>query len=427
MHTIAVVGGGIAGHEAAWAARREDSHCKVLLFQEEPYPLYSACILADYVSGELPREKVFLIGPQEYERAGIEFHPQSRVLKVESAKRLLVLEREELRYDALVLATGSRPILPPIPGVGLKGVYTLKSLEDADRLAHACPKKAVVVGAGPVGLECALALVARGSRVHLVELLPRVLPRLLDAPLAHMAEALLKERGIQVLTGEKVLEIKGEGQVEGVKTSCGFLEAEGVVLVLGMKPEVQIGSHSSLGLGASGGILVDDFMATQAEQVWACGDCVESTDLVNGRRGLHMLWGNAVQQGRAAGANAAGGRKKFLGALNVTTVRIGEKAVASVGSTQADLQGQEVSFLFKKDAWGNGMGVLLQEGRLVGAQAVGPVERIGGILRILLQGGGLGYQPSEGDTGLKTRCRIRLWPLRGLEQELVRLGFHKAR
>jgi NADPH-dependent 2,4-dienoyl-CoA reductase/sulfur reductase-like enzyme len=423
MRTIAVVGGGIAGHEAAWAARRQDPDSRVLLFQEEPHPLYSACILADYVSGEIPREKVFLVEPDEYARAGIEFHPQSPVLGIDLGKRLLLLEKKEVHYDSLVIATGSRPILPPIPGASLKGVCSLKSLADADRLASAFPKRAVVVGAGPVGLECALALAARGSQVYLVELLPRVLPRLLDEPLAGMAKGLLEERGIEVLTGERVLEVQGNMEVEGIKTSSGFLEAEGVILVLGMKPEVQIAVQASLGLGASGGILVDDSMATEGEQVWACGDCVESRDLVNGRTGLHMLWGNAVQQGRAAGRNAAGGKKKFPGALNVTTVRIGEKAVASVGSTQAELQGREVQFLFRKDAWGNGMGVLLHEGRLIGAQVMGPVERIGGILRILLQGGSLGWKPGEGEAGAKAQANVRLWPLRGLEKELARLGF----
>ncbi len=426
MRTVAVVGGGIAGHEAAWAARRQDPRCRVLLFQEEPHPLYSACILADYVSGELPREKVFLTGLQEYERAGIEFRAQSPAVGLELSKRLLFLAQEEIRYDSLVIATGSRPVLPPIPGAELKGVHFLKTLADADRLAGDPPRKAVVVGAGPVGLECALALAARGSGVYLVELLPRVLPRLLDEPLAQMVKTLLEEKGIQILTGERVLEIQGNEKVEGLRTSSSSLEADGVVLVLGMRPEVQIAAQASLGLGASGAILVDFSMATGAEQVWACGDCVESVDLATGRKGLNMLWGNAVQQGRAAGTNAAGGKRSFQGALNVTTVRIGQKAVASVGSTWAELEARGAEFLFSKDAWGNAMGVVLEEGRIMGAQVLGPVERIGGILRIMLQGGSLGLKSPEGRLEGPGQCSLRLWPLRGLERELARLGFGPA-
>ncbi len=423
MRTIAVVGGGIAGHEAAWAARRQDPDCRVLLFHEEAHPLYSACILADYLSGELPREKVFLLDPQEYHRAGVEFHARSSAIALDVSKRLLVLADQEVHYDSLVLATGSRPLLPPIEGAGLRGVHTLKTLADADQLAMALPRRAVVVGAGPVGLECALALAARGSKVHLVELLPRVLPRLLDEPLAEMVKALLEQKGIHVLTGQKVMEVQGSQKVEAVRTSSGFLEADAVILVLGMRPEVKLASQASLGLGASGGIAVDSLMATQAEQVWACGDCVESLDLINGRTGLHMLWGNAVLQGRVAGANAAGGRRRFLGALNVTTVRIGDKAVASVGMTAAELNSQGGRLLFKKDAWGNGMGILIADGKLRGAQMLGPVERIGGILRILLQGGSLGHHMRDAQARRLGPESSILWPLRGLEAELKSLGF----
>jgi NADPH-dependent 2,4-dienoyl-CoA reductase/sulfur reductase-like enzyme len=420
MRTIAVVGGGIAGHEAAWAARRQDPSSRVILLQEEPHPLYSACVLADYVSGEIPRERVFLLGAQDYARAGIEFHPGRPVVGVDPPNRVLLLEGRELSYDSLVLATGSRPLLPPIPGAQLHGVHTLKSLADADRLALGPAGKAVVVGAGPVGIECALALAARGSRVHLVELLPRLLPRLLDTPLAGMVQAMLEQRGIRVLTGERVLEIQGRDRVEGVKTTAGFLEADGVILVLGMRPEVRIAGQASVGLGASGGIRVDGSMATDTEGIWSCGDCVESRDLINGRIGLQMLWANAVQQGRVAGANAAGGKRSFPGSLNVTTVRIAERAVASVGATASDLEAQGASLFLNKDVVGNAIGIVLMDGRVIGAQAVGPIERVGGLIRILLQGGGLGDLAGEARGGSPGTRAARLWPLRGLERGLSR-------
>lgn len=418
MRTIVVVGGGIAGHEAAWAAREEDPHARVLLLQEEPHPLYSACVLADYVSGELPRERVFLVAPKDYASAAIEFHPRSPVVEWHPEQQSLVIPDREFRYDALVLATGSRPLMPPIPGVELPGVQSLKSIADADRLASGPPARGVVVGAGPVGIECALALKARGWEVNLVELLPRVLPRLLDHPFARIVQGMLEERGIRVLTGERVLGVEGGTRVEGVRTSSGFIGADRVVLVLGMRPQVGIAQEGGVGLGPSGGIQVDGRMATSLESVWACGDCVESQDLLTGRMGLQMLWGNAVHQGRVAGANAAGARRLFAGSLNVTTVRIGERAIASLGFIEADLHQEGASLLVRQDAMGNAMGLVLREGRIVGAQAVGPLERIGGLLRLLLQGGDLKDLVQALQGGRPGGLVGRLWPLRGFERAL---------
>lgn len=418
MPTVLVVGGGIAGHEAAWAAKRQQPRAKVVILQDEAHPLYSACVLAEYVSGRLPRERVFLMRPEDYARADIEFYPQSPVLEWDPRRRWLAVPHGDQSYDALVLATGSIPLVPTIPGADLRGVQSLKCMADADSLVSVPPSRAVVVGAGPVGIECALGLRARGWEVHLVELMPRVLPRLLDAPLASMVEAMLEERGIEVLTGERVLALEGRGRVEAVRTESTCIETDRVVLVLGMRPQVGVAREGGVGLGSSGGIQVDAGMNTSMEGVWACGDCVESRDLITGRVGLHMLWGNAVQQGRTAGANAAGGKRVFPGSLNVTTVCIGERAVASIGFIEADLRGQDASLLVRKDAMGNAMGLVLLEGKIVGAQAVGALRRIGGLLRILLQGGQID-DLAAGPAGVRPGgLGGRLWPLRGLERAL---------
>lgn len=384
MGVVAVVGGGIAGHEAAYAARKYDPSARILIIQEEPHPLYSPCVLAEYVSGALPRERVFLMCWEDYRKLGIEVLSPARVQKIHYKEKIIELEERQLRYDSLIVATGSRPVVPSMPGVDLEGVCTLKTLSDADHLSSIEPGRAVVIGAGPVGVECALALSARKWQVSLVELLPAVLPRILDEPISQEVSSVLKQRGIRVLTDSRVLSIVGEKRVQAVETGEGFMDADLAVLVLGMKPEVTILKEAGLEMGAWGGIPVDQMMSVGVEGIFACGDCVESVDILSGLRGVHMLWGNAVRQARVAGTNAAGGKKTFPGSMNITTVAMGDVAVASMGRTARELEKEGARVLVRKDPSGNIMTLVLVEEELVGVQALGGLEKVGSMMRTLL-------------------------------------------
>lgn len=384
MTRVVVVGGGIAGHEAAWAAKRTDPGCRVVLLQEEPYPLYSACVLADYISGELSRERVFLLHPNDYKRAEIEFFPNNGVRDWDPVSRKVMTENREFHYDSLILAMGSRPIVPSIPGVGLEGVLNLKTLADAERLAHRSPGRCVVIGGGPVGVECALALASKGWKVSLVEMMPRVLPRLFDEPLAFRARCLLEEMGVMVFLGSPVKKFLGNGRLEAVETEERILDADVAVVVLGMRPEVSLATKAGVEVGRSGGIQVDEFMGAGLSGVYACGDCVESEDLITSRKGLHMLWGNAKRQGVIAGCNAGGERRRYVGSLNITTLKVGQKALASLGFTKAEFPSEGARILRRGDHMGNEISFVLWEGRVVGIQALGCVERVGGFLGVIL-------------------------------------------
>ena len=175
MSTIAVVGCGIAGDEAAFEARRTDPKARIVLLTEEPHPLYSACVLGDYVGGEIERKQAFLRGAEEYENAGIDLQLSRQVAHWSASDHRLYLESGgELAYDRLILATGSRPQLPSIPGVATPGVFALKTMADADRLKNVAGRSAVVVGTGLVGVEAAVALRKRGFEVPLCEREPVV-------------------------------------------------------------------------------------------------------------------------------------------------------------------------------------------------------------------------------------------------------------
>ena len=416
MSVIAILGSGIAGEEAANTARTTDPEARVLIVTEEPQPLYSACVLADYVAGEIPRQRVLLRSLEDYNKAGIELLLSKKVLGWSPDQRILYLKDQDLSYDRLVLATGSRPFVPPLQGVEKEGVLPLKTLKDADLLRQARGKSAVVVGTGPVGIEAAIALKRKGWEVVMVELLDRILPRIFDAPLACSLKSRLEVEGIQVLLTERVIEMLGGNGVEAVRTDLRTIPAELVLLVIGMKPEVELAKKGGLNLGPSGGIEVDESLSTSFQGVWACGDCVESRDRITGKKGLFMLWNNARMQGKVAGGNAAGANHHYHGSLNVTTVSIFHETAASLGVLASDLQEGESKSIHRKGPWGE-LWLVLQDDRLVGVQAIGKTERVGGLLGLLLKGGDL-----KGLTGkIAHMGKGDLWALRGVQRDLIRL------
>ncbi|MDY7038455.1 MAG: FAD-dependent oxidoreductase, partial [Thermodesulfobacteriota bacterium] len=249
MGTIIVVGSGIAGDEAAHAASRTDPEAKVIMITEESHPLYSACVLADYVAGHISRDRVFLRKTEEYAGSSIDIQLSQRVTDWFPDQRMLQMQDRKVGYDSLILATGSQALIPPVHGVEKKGVITLKTLSDADIIKGTQGTYAVIVGSGPVGIEASLALRHLGWEVWIVELLEGVLPRLFDVPIATLIQKELVARGIRVHAGERLMEILGEEHVEGVRTDRRILKADLVLLVTGMTPEVVLAKKGGLALG----------------------------------------------------------------------------------------------------------------------------------------------------------------------------------
>jgi len=175
-----VIGNGIAGNSVIEKVREIDRDVELTVISEESCPEYSACILASYLSGEIKRERVFLKTEEDYRKEGINTIFGKKVTEIDTVKKRVVLEEGYLSYDKLVVATGSKGITPPIGGVNKEGVFLFKSIEDADKILHFNPTKAVVVGSGPIGIEVCIALKKRNCEVYLVELLDWILPKVFD-------------------------------------------------------------------------------------------------------------------------------------------------------------------------------------------------------------------------------------------------------
>src|SRR5918998_2561943 len=349
---LVVVGGVAAGTKAASRARRVDAEAEVIVYQDEPEPSISECGLPYLLSGVVEdRADLVARTPEQFAEKGVDVRVRHRVERIDpESKRLSVraLESDEVfedAYDRLVIATGARAVVPPIPGADLEGVFKLRFLTDADAvkryMEERSPKRAVVVGGGYIGLEVAENLCRLGMEVSLVEAEDRV--ALAYGPeVAEKVEEHVEENGVSVYTGAKVEEFVGEGRVEGVRFEGGQIGADLVVVGVGIRPAVELAEEAGAEIGETGAILVDRHMRTSLPDVWAAGDCVETVNLVSGGAVWIPLGDTANQMGRVAGTNAASeageDTLEFPGVLGTGIFKVFDLGVGKTGLSEEEAE-----------------------------------------------------------------------------------------
>ncbi len=349
---VIVIGGVAAGPKAAAKIMRLDPAAEVTLLEKGKFISYAGCGLPYYVSGVVGEQKDLMSTPIGVLRvpaffqkvknvkvlAETEAREIDRARKRVRARRNGAAEDLWLDYDKLVLATGARPVIPSVPNVTLQNILTLHSVPDAEaikaRLAQTPGREVVMVGGGLIGVETVEALVQCGCRVTVVEMLPQIL-RILDAELARLVEQHMESHGVRVMTNTQVTSFEGEGRVTGVVTSRGRLPADLVVLGIGVKPNVELARRAGLQIGPTGAIRVDAAMRTSDPEIYAAGDCVESTDLVTGKACYVPMGSTANKQGRVAAINVCGGEDRFPGVLGSTVCKVFDFCVARTGLTEA--------------------------------------------------------------------------------------------
>ena len=220
---IAIIGNGAAGNQAAAVIKQIEPEHEILIFSREPHPLYSPCVLPDCLAGHLQRANVFLKDLAAYKREGVITHFDEVVESLNLNQQEIVSDKNRYSYDRLIIATGGRPFIPQVRGSRLPGTFTLKTLEDMDRLKQTPSSRVVVVGSGNIGIEAAQAMNDRGCQVTIIESLGQVMPRLFDEKPALIIRILLERTGIQVLTGETVREVRGRERVEEIVTDQRIL------------------------------------------------------------------------------------------------------------------------------------------------------------------------------------------------------------
>lgn len=428
---IVIVGGVAGGASCAARARRLCEQCEIVVFDRGPHVSFANCGLPYYVGDVIPDERHLLVAtPELFERRfNIRVHPLHEVVAIDRrARRVRVRdlqrgsERDE-RYDALVLATGARPVRPPIPGIDLPGVHVVRTIPDTRRIREAIAgaRRALVVGGGFIGLEMAENLVRRGLEVSVIELAPQVLPPL-DPEMAAYVAAHLRSHGVALRLGAALEELRPEpagGLV--ARTSTGEeISADLVILSIGVRPETTLAEQCGLELGDRGGVRVDGEMRTSDPHIWAVGDCVEVRDVVTGAWQVVPLAGPANRQGRIAAASILGRTRppgappiRFRGVqatavcgvfgLTVAMTGCSEKALRKAGELEFRRiylhPGNHASYF--PGATPIHMKLLFApgDGRVLGAQAVGEsgVERRIDIVAAAIQKGASVFDLEEAE------------------------------
>lgn len=337
MQKILIIGGVAAGATAAAKVRRISPTAQITMLEAGPDISFANCGLPYYIGGDIKsRSKLILQSPESFnEQYGVEVHTHTIVSAINRiAHQVIALdtrsgEQKIFEYTKLILAQGGRPIKPTLPGADYDHVFTLWTLEDMDKIANHLeekkPKNAVVVGGGFIGLEMVEALVKRGLKVNVVEMMPHVMA-VMEAEIAGFIETEMLSYGVGIHTGAGVTEI----MPRTVKLDNGkVLDADMVLLSIGVRPTLQLAIDSGLEIGEAGGLLVNEQLQTSDPDIYAAGDMVEIEHRVNGKKVRIPLAGPANRQGRIAAENVLGGNHAYKGSIGTSVVRVFE-AVAGI-------------------------------------------------------------------------------------------------
>jgi NADPH-dependent 2,4-dienoyl-CoA reductase/sulfur reductase-like enzyme/rhodanese-related sulfurtransferase len=348
---IVVVGGVAGGASAAAKARRVDELAEIDIFERGPFISFANCGLPYYIAGEIDdRAKLLIMTAEKFwEKYRIRAHVNHDVVAINRENKTITVKgsdgaMREVGYDKLILSQGAKPIVPPIPGVDLPHVFTLRDIPDMDRIVTYIndrkPRRAVIIGGGFIGLEMAEAFHRRGMRVTIVERTPHILPLLDDDMAVHVQNQTRRDEFVFKTNSEATR--FNESSVEFRDGSK--IEADLVLMSVGVKAEVELARAAGLQIGETGGVKTNARLETSDSSIYAVGDAAEITHRITGARARIALAGPANRQGRIAGANAAGAHMVYPGALGTSIVRVLNTTVGFTGMNSA--QAAKAGFTF---------------------------------------------------------------------------------
>ena len=378
-----IIGNSAGGIGSAEAIRQVDKESTLTIVSEEPYPAYSRPLISKYLAGERTLEGILFRPLDFYEQNNILFLPGKKVTHLELDQRAAQLEdSEQIAWEKLLLAVGGKPIFPKMKGSDKRGVFTFTKLDDAkavDRFLDNA-RKALVIGGGLIGISVTEALVKRGVDVIVVEMKERILNTILDQQASLMAEEVLKQAGVKIITGHTVVEITGRGTVkEVILDNEDTIHCNLVVVAIGVSPRPELALDAKLKVNR--GIVVDRYMATNHPGVYACGDVVEAYDFVYGENRLTPIWPNAYIGGRIAGYNMAGIPTKYPGGTAMNSLNYFGIDITSAGMPTAPSDdGYEVISRQESNTYQK---VILKDNLIVGMIFVGNIEKSGIIFGLM--------------------------------------------
>lgn len=346
---VLVIGGVAAGTKTAAKIVRENPEAEVSIVTKDEHISYAGCGLPYYIGGIIEEERELVVKtPEEFTLAtGVDVFIRHEAKHVDMQKKeALVLDYETgeekvYPFDRLVFATGASPFVPPIPGVDQENVYSLRRVTDALKIRELVDKgeirDAVVIGGGFIGLEVAENLKERGIHVSIIELIPHILPTL-DEEMALLAQRHMVDKGVEIFGAERALAIEGDGKARAVKTDQRILKADLVIVSVGVRPNTALAESIGVELGETRAIKVNERMETNLKDVYAVGDCAQTTNLITGQPAWYPMGSTANKMGRIAGINIGNEteRDELKGVIGTTVVKLFGVNAARTGLTERD-------------------------------------------------------------------------------------------
>lgn len=355
---LVVIGGVAAGMSAASRARRLRPDIEISVFEKSGFVSYGSCGLPYFISGLIKSPNDLVVYDAKFfkEKRNIDVFIHHEVLKIFPGKRTILVrnlengKEFEVGYDKLVIATGARAVKPEIKGVELRGIFTVRFLEDGIKIkefiGENSPRKALIVGAGYIGMEMAESLVSLGIDVTIVEQMPNILGTM-DDEINEIVEQELQRNGVRLLKAISVSEFVGEnGYVKKSILSNGqMVDSELVVVGAGIKPNSEIAREAGIEIGKTGAIAVNQRMETNIPGIYSAGDCAEAYHLVLNRPVYLPLGTTANKQGKVAGENAAGGNAVFKGIVGTAVFKVFELEVARTGISEKQAKSEGFDYV----------------------------------------------------------------------------------
>ena len=412
---IIIIGGVAGGATTAARIRRVDETAEIILLEKGKYISYANCGLPYYIGGVIEeRDKLFVQTPEAFSTCfRVDVRTENEAIFIDRKRKTVTIRQSsedtyEESYDKLVISTGASPVRPPLPGIDLSGIFTLRNVTDTDRIkeyikSHA-PRKAVIVGAGFIGLEMAENLHTQGAKVSIVEMGNQVMAPI-DFSMASLVHQHLMDKGVNLYLEQAVASFSREGKGLKVTFKNGqSISADIVILSIGVRPETKLAKDAGLAIGERGGITVNDYMQTSDANIYALGDAVEVRHLVTGQPALIPLAGPANKQGRIVADNIVfGNKEKYPGSIGTSIAKVFDLTVAAAGANAKLLQRNNIPYISSYTHGASHAGyypgavplsikILFapENGKLLGAQIVGfngVDKRIEMLAQVIQRGG----------------------------------------
>ena len=392
---VIIIGGVAGGATTAARIRRVDETAEIILLEKGKHISYANCGLPYYIGGVIEeREKLFVQTPEAFStRFRVDVRTENEVIFIDRKKKTVTVRQSsedtyEESYDKLLISTGASPVRPPLPGIDLPGIFTLRNVTDTDRIkeyinSHS-PRKAVVVGAGFIGLEMAENLHAQGAKVSIVEMGNQVMAPI-DFSMASLVHQHLMDKGVNLYLEQAVASFEREGKGLKVTFKNGqSISADIVILSIGVRPETSLARAAELTIGPAGGIAVNNYLQTSDEAIYAIGDAIEYRHPITGKPWLNYLAGPANRQGRIVADNILGAKIPYEGSIGTSIAKVFDMTVASTGLPGKRLRLEGIDYMsstihpashagYYPDAMPMSIKITFdkQTGRLYGGQIVG--------------------------------------------------------